>query len=175
MDYWASGKISGHDIPPELEQCAKLHNPIFTPATKAVSGHDENIDQVEFMKVVGHDTAVELKRVSKELYKFAAEHALARGIIIADTKFEFGEDKNGNILLIDEVLTPDSSRFWDAAAYEPGHPQPSFDKQFVREYLETLDWDKRPPAPALPAEIADATAARYREALARITGPEIGA
>jgi phosphoribosylaminoimidazole-succinocarboxamide synthase len=174
-DYRATGKISGHDIPPGLEQCAKLHNPIFTPATKAVSGHDENIDQVEFMKVVGHDTAVELKRVSKELYKFAAEHALARGIIIADTKFEFGEDKNGNILLIDEVLTPDSSRFWDAAAYEPGHPQPSFDKQFVREYLETLDWDKRPPAPALPAEIADATAARYREALARITGPEIGA
>jgi phosphoribosylaminoimidazole-succinocarboxamide synthase len=116
-DYKTSGKICGHDIPRGLGQCAKLLNPIFTPATKAVSGHDDNINQVEFMKIIGHDTAVELKRLSKAIYNFASEYALSRGIIIADTKFEFGEDKKGNILLIDEVLTPDSSRFWDASSY----------------------------------------------------------
>src|SRR5690606_9549393 len=144
-----------------------------TPATKAQTGHDENINQVEFMNIVGHDTATELKRLSKAIYTAAADYALTRGIIIADTKFEFGEDPDGNILLIDEVLTPDSSRFWDADSYEPGHPQPSFDKQFVREYLETLDWDKQPPAPALPEEIAEATSQRYLTAYELLTGNQL--
>lgn len=169
-DYKATGSVCGHKIPSNMAQCDKLLSPIFTPATKAASGHDDNINQVEFMKIVGHDTAVELKRLSKEIYKFASEYALERGIIIADTKFEFGEDADGNILLIDEVLTPDSSRFWDAASYEPGHKQPSFDKQFVREYLETLDWDKTPPAPPLPPEIAEATSQRYLKAYELLTG-----
>lgn len=169
-DYKASKKICGRDLPPGLQQCDKLLAPIFTPATKAVTGHDENINQVEFMQIVGHDTATELKRLSKEIYTTAADYALTRGIIIADTKFEFGEDKDGNILLIDEVLTPDSSRFWDAASWEPGHKQPSFDKQFVREYLETLDWNKQPPAPPLPDDIAEATSQRYLKAFELLTG-----
>lgn len=169
-DYKSSGEVCGKKLPTGLKQCEKLLNPIFTPATKAKSGHDENISQIEFMKIVGHDVAVELKRLSKEIYSFAAEYALARGIIIADTKFEFGVDGSGEILLVDEVLTPDSSRFWDAAGYEPGRPQPSFDKQFVREYLETLDWDKKPPAPALPQEIAEATSQRYLKAYELLTG-----
>lgn len=169
-DYKSSGEVCGKKLPTGLKQCEKLLNPIFTPATKAKSGHDENISQIEFMKIVGHDVAVELKRLSKEIYSFAAEYALARGIIIADTKFEFGVDGSGEILLVDEVLTPDSSRFWDAAGYEPGRPQPSFDKQFVREYLETLDWDKKPPAPALPPEIAEATSQRYLKAYELLTG-----
>lgn len=169
-DYKAAGEVCGKKLPAGLKQCERLLNPIFTPSTKAKSGHDENISQIEFMKLVGHDTAVELKRLSKEIYTFAAEYALRRGIIIADTKFEFGVSKSGEIMLVDEVLTPDSSRFWDAANYEPGHPQPSFDKQFVREYLETLDWNKQPPAPALPPEIAKATAERYRRAYELLTG-----
>ncbi len=172
-DYKASKKICGRDLPPGLKQCDKLLAPIFTPATKAVTGHDENINQVEFMQIVGHDTATELKRISKEIYTEASEYALTRGIIIADTKFEFGEDSNGNILLIDEVLTPDSSRFWDASSYEPGHKQPSFDKQFVREYLETLDWDKHPPAPPLPDDIAEATSERYLKAYELLTGKKL--
>src|SRR5690606_1650192 len=122
--------------------CDRLLKPIFTPATKAQSGHDENISQVEFMQIVGHDTAAELKTISKQIYSEAAEYALTRGIIIADTKFEFGTGVAGSLMLVDEVLTPDSSRFWNAEMYEPGHPQASFDKQFVREYLETLDWVK---------------------------------
>lgn len=169
-DYKETGSICGHSIPKGLTHCSKLLKPIFTPATKAETGHDENISQVEFMKVVGHDTAAELKRISKELYTEASEYALSKGIIIADTKFEFGEDKNGDIILIDEALTPDSSRFWDAAGYEEGHKQPSFDKQFVREYLETLDWDKQPPAPPLPADIAQATSERYLKAYELLTG-----
>ena len=169
-DYKASKKICGRDLPPGLQQCDKLLAPIFTPATKAATGHDENINQVEFMQIVGHATATELKRISKEIYTEASEYALTRGIIIADTKFEFGEDKDGNILLIDEVLTPDSSRFWDAASYEPGHKQPSFDKQFVREYLETLDWNKQPPAPPLPHDLAEATSERYHRAFELLTG-----
>jgi phosphoribosylaminoimidazole-succinocarboxamide synthase len=146
-DYKATKGVCGHDLPPGLKQCDKLLTPIFTPATKAEVGHDDNITQVEFMKIVG--------------------------LIIADTNFEFGEDKDGNILLVDEVLTPDSSRFWNAESWEPGHPQPSFDKQFVREYLETLDWDKRPPAPALPPDVARATTERYLEAYRRLTGREL--
>lgn len=172
-DYKATGSICGHKIPTKMVQCEKLLTPIFTPSSKAVAGHDDNINQVEFMKIVGHDTATELKRLSKEIYNFASEYALTRGIIIADTKFEFGEDKDGNILLVDEVLTPDSSRFWDASLYEAGHPQPSFDKQFVREYLETLDWDKTPPAPPLPDEIASATTERYLKAFKLLTGEEL--
>lgn len=172
-DYKAAGEVCGKKLPAGLKQCERLLNPIFTPSTKAKSGHDENISQIEFMKLVSHDTAVELKRLSKEIYTFAAEYALKRGIIIADTKFEFGVSKTGEIMLVDEVLTPDSSRFWDAANYEPGHPQPSFDKQFVREYLETLDWNKQPPAPALPPDIAKATAERYRKAYELLTGESL--
>jgi phosphoribosylaminoimidazole-succinocarboxamide synthase len=172
-DYKASGKICAHELPKGLLHCDKLLMPIFTPATKADVGHDDNISQVEFMKILGHDTAVLLKTKSKELYQKASEYALSRGIIIADTKFEFGQDDRGNIMLVDEILTPDSSRFWDAASYEPGHPQPSFDKQFVREYLESIGWDKRPPAPALPPEIAEATSQRYLEAYRLLTGDEL--
>ena len=169
-DYQATGTVCGHKLPPGLKQCDRLLDPIFTPATKAATGHDENITQLEFAKIVGHDTAARLKSLTLAIYKFASEYALTRGIIIADTKFEFGLDRTGNIILIDEVLTPDSSRFWEAGLFEPGHAQASFDKQFVREYLETLDWDKRPPAPPLPPEIAAATTARYLQALELLSG-----
>jgi phosphoribosylaminoimidazole-succinocarboxamide synthase len=172
-DYKATGKTSGHDLPKGLQQCDRLLDPIFTPATKAATGHDENITGLEFKDIVGAETAALLKSTSLKIYKTAAAYALTKGIIIADTKFEFGRDSEGNILLIDEVLTPDSSRFWDATTYEPGHAQPSFDKQFVREYLETLDWDKNPPAPPLPDEIAEATSARYVEAYRLLTGSEL--
>lgn len=168
-DYKATGSVCGRNLPKGLLHCDRLLDPIFTPSTKAASGHDENISQLEFAKIIGHDDAVLLKQTSKQLYKIAAEYALSKGMIIADTKFEFGRDANGNILLIDEALTPDSSRFWDAAKYEPGHAQPSFDKQFVREYLETLDWGKTPPAPELPPEIVTATAERYQAAFDILT------
>ena len=172
-DYQATGAICGHKLPPGLKQCDKLLTPIFTPATKAATGHDENIDQLEFARIVGRDTAARLKSLTLSIYNHARDHALTRGIIIADTKFEFGVDKGGNILLIDEVLTPDSSRFWSAETYSPGKAQPSFDKQFVREYLETLDWDKRPPAPVLPPDVAAATAERYLEAYRLLTGNDL--
>ena len=163
-DYQATGEICGHKLPANLRQCAKLPAPIFTPATKAVSGHDENITEKEFAKIIGAETAEKLKAVSLNIYQTASEYALTRGIIIADTKFEFGLDENGKILLIDEVLTPDSSRFWSAELYAPGKAQASFDKQFLREYLETLDWNKQPPAPVLPENIVEATRAGYLEA-----------
>ncbi len=169
-DYKETGAVCGHKLPPGLKQCDKLLTPIFTPSTKAVSGHDKNIDQLEFAKIVGHDTAAHLKALTLAIYKYASEYAITRGIIIADTKFEFGRDSDGNILLIDEVLTPDSSRFWAAETYSPGKAQPSFDKQFVREYLETLDWDKTPPAPPLPPNIAAATSERYIQALELLSG-----
>ena len=172
-DYQKTKKVCGRDLPPGLQHCEKLHSPIFTPATKAAEGHDDNITQVEFMQLIGHDTAAELKRISKELYAEASEYASRHGIIIADTKFEFGEDVNGNIMLVDEVLTPDSSRFWDAERYEPGHAQTSFDKQFVREYLETLEWEKTPPGPTLPPEVADATSQRYLQAYEKLTGKSL--
>jgi phosphoribosylaminoimidazole-succinocarboxamide synthase len=172
-DYKATKKVCGRDLPPGLQHCDKLLNPIFTPATKAAKGHDDNITQVEFMKLIGHDVAAELKRISKELYTKASEYALERGIIVADTKFEFGTDKNGYYMLVDEVLTPDSSRFWDAEKYEPGHKQASFDKQFVREYLETLDWDKTAPGPELPPEVAEATSQRYLQAYEKLTGTKL--
>lgn len=169
-DYRATGKICGHELPEGLRQCDKLPAPIFTPATKAGSGHDENISEGEFAKIIGEEKAEKLKMISLKIYQFAADYALSHGIIIADTKFEFGTDAEGNVLLIDEVLTPDSSRFWSSNLYEPGKAQPSFDKQFVREYLETLDWDKKPPAPELPDEIVKATTERYLQAYEILTG-----
>lgn len=172
-DYQATGAVSGHSLPRGLKQCDRLLDPIFTPATKAQTGHDENITGLEFARIVGHDTAAYLKSTSLKLYKTASEFARKAGIIIADTKFEFGVDRQGNVRLIDEVLTPDSSRFWAAETYEPGHAQPSFDKQFVREYLEGLDWDKNPPAPPLPGDVCEATAMRYREAYRLLTGNEL--
>jgi phosphoribosylaminoimidazole-succinocarboxamide synthase len=169
-DYRATGTVCGHALPDGMMQCQQLPEPLFTPATKASAGHDENIDFVRFSSIVGTETAERLREASLELYRTAAQYARDRGIIIADTKFEFGLDHEGNITLIDELLTPDSSRFWSAEGYEPGRPQASFDKQFVREYLETLDWDKTPPAPELPAEVADATSRRYRDAFELLTG-----
>ncbi len=172
-DYQATGKICGHELPANLRHCDRLPEPIFTPATKAATGHDENITEMDFVKIVGAETAAKLSSLSLRIYKEASAYALRHGIIIADTKFEFGRDANGNILLIDEVLTPDSSRFWDAAKYEPGHAQASFDKQFVREYLETLNWNKTDPAPPLPPDIAAATTARYLEAYRLLTGQSL--
>lgn len=174
-DYLATGKVCGHDLPPGLKQCDRLLDPIFTPATKAAAGHDENITGLEFKNIVGSETAAYLKSTSIAIYKAASEYALTKGIIIADTKFEFGLDADGNILLIDEVLTPDSSRFWEADKYEPGHAQVSFDKQFVREYLETLNWDKTPPAPSLPPEIAERTSQKYAEAYELLVGHPLDA
>lgn len=172
-DYQATGKVCGHDLPDDLKHCDKLSAPIFTPATKAETGHDENISELEFAEIIGGEDAEKLKYLSLEIYQKASEYALTRGIIIADTKFEFGLDADDNILLIDEVLTPDSSRFWSAATYAPGKSQASFDKQFVRDYLETLDWNKQPPAPALPDEIVEATTARYLDAYQILTGKKL--
>lgn len=172
-DYLATGEISGHRLPANLKQCEKLPEPIFTPATKAQTGHDENISEIEFEKIIGSEIAKKLKDTSLEIYRQASEYAASRGIILADTKFEFGVDQEKNILLIDEILTPDSSRFWSSESYAPGKAQPSFDKQFVREYLETLDWNKQPPAPALPTEIVEATTLRYLEAYRILTGKEL--
>ena len=172
-DYQATGVVCGHRLPENLRRGDQLPQPIFTPATKATSGHDENISEAEFANIVGETNAEILKSLSLNIYKTAREYALTRGIIIADTKFEFGTDKDGNILLIDEVLTPDSSRFWDSETYAPGTAQASFDKQFVRDYLETLDWNKQPPAPALPSEIVEATTARYLDAYRILTGENL--
>ncbi len=172
-EYQEKGSICGHELPPGLQQCELLQEPIFTPATKAATGHDENIDFDAFCDIVGPTTGRQLRELSLELYTEASMFAAQKGILIADTKFECGRDRDGNILLIDEVLTPDSSRFWAADAYEPGHSQPSFDKQFVREYLETLDWDKQPPAPPLPKDVVAATSERYIKALKLLTGHDL--
>ncbi len=172
-DYQATGEICGHKLPLGVKQCDKLPVPIFTPATKAATGHDENISEERFSEIVGEETARKLKSLTLTIYKTASEYALTRGIIIADTKFEFGLDESGEIILIDEVLTPDSSRFWSVETYSPGKAQPSFDKQFVREYLETLDWNKQLPAPELPAEIVEATTSRYLEAFRILTGKNL--
>ena len=172
-DYQATGKVCGHDLPNNLKHCGKLPAAIFTPATKAETGHDENISELDFAKIIGAESAEKLKSLSLEIYQKASDYALTRGIIIADTKFEFGLDENNEILLIDEVLTPDSSRFWSAENYSPSKSQASFDKQFVRDYLETLDWNKQPPAPALPNEIIEATTARYLEAYKILTGKKL--
>ncbi|MGE0874902.1 MAG: phosphoribosylaminoimidazolesuccinocarboxamide synthase [Burkholderiales bacterium] len=169
-DYQKTGAICGIALPKGLAQAQKLPEPIFTPATKAESGHDENIPFERMVQIVGKDVAERVRDLSIRLYKEAADYAATRGIIIADTKFEFGLDEKGNLILIDEVLTADSSRFWPADEYEVGISPPSFDKQFVRDYLETLDWDKTPPAPALPAAVIERTSAKYREAMRRLTG-----
>lgn len=173
-DYQATGSVCGHKLPTGLRQCDRLPGPLFTPATKAAQGHDENISEERFAEIIGTETAGKLRSLSLKIYADASDYALSRGIIIADTKFEFGLDSDGNVLLIDEVLTPDSSRFWSAESYEPGHAQASFDKQFVREYLETLDWDKKPPAPPLPDDVARATTERYLDAYRILTGNELG-
>ena len=172
-DYQASGKICGIELPKGLKQAQKLPEPIFTPATKAESGHDENISFERMCEIVGKDVGEKVKEVSIRLYKEASEFAATKGIIIADTKFEFGLDEKGNVVLIDEVLTADSSRFWPADQYRVGISPPSYDKQFVRDYLETLDWDKTPPAPKLPADVIARTSAKYREALEKIAGKKI--
>jgi len=169
-DYQKSGKVCGVELPKGLQQAQKLPEPIFTPATKAESGHDENISFAEVEKLIGKELAAKVRDISIRLYKEASEYAAAKGIIIADTKFEFGLDRNNQLVLIDEVLTADSSRFWPAASYRVGISPPSYDKQFVRDYLETLDWDKTPPAPKLPAHVLAKTSEKYREALQQLTG-----
>ena len=172
-DYQKTGKVCGIELPKGLQQAQKLPQPIFTPATKAESGHDENISFEEVVKLIGKDIAEKVRDISIRLYQEASEYAATRGIIIADTKFEFGTDAKGNLVLIDEVLTADSSRFWPADSYQVGMSPPSFDKQYVRDYLETLDWDKTPPAPSLPPEVIAKTSQKYREALERLTGRKL--
>ena len=171
-DYGATGSVCGHALPEGLRESARLPEPIFTPATKAQEGHDENIDRGQAAALVGEDRFAEVERVSLELYRLAAGYAAERGIILADTKFEFGTDESGNLVLADEIFTPDSSRFWPADEYAPGGPQPSFDKQFARDYCETLDWDKTDPGPGLPDHVVAGTRARYVEAFERLTGVE---
>jgi phosphoribosylaminoimidazole-succinocarboxamide synthase len=169
-DYMARGSICGIALPPGLKMADALPEPIFTPASKAPAGqHDENVDFEAIVKNVGSEYAESIRRITLELYQFAAAHARSRRIIIADTKFEFGTDKAGNLILIDEVLTPDSSRFWPMASYKPGISPPSFDKQFVRDYLESLHWNKKPPAPHLPPDIIARTSDNYRNALELLT------
>src|SRR5678815_699436 len=172
-DYLRTGEVCGHKLPENLVESAELPEPLFTPSTKAEQGHDENISEAQVVDLIGADQTARLRDTSLKLYSRARDYARKKGIIIADTKFEFGLDKNGELTLVDEVLTPDSSRFWPADSYKPGQPQPSFDKQYVRDYLETLNWDKKPPAPALPPEVAKATTARYLEAYKLLTGKEL--
>ena len=169
-DYQATGATSGHELPKGLRDSDRLPEPIFTPSTKAVEGHDENIDLSQAAELVGAERLREVERSSLELYRFAAEYALERGIIIADTKFEFGVDEEGRLVLADEAFTPDSSRFWPADQYEAGRPQPSFDKQFVRDYCESLGWDKTYPGPELPDDVVAGTRARYVDAFERLSG-----
>lgn len=168
-DYQKTGGICGIPLPAGLRESDRLPQPIFTPSTKATTGHDENISFEETVERVGRKLAERLRDTSLEIYRRAVEHASARGIIIADTKFEFGL-QGDQLIWIDEALTPDSSRFWPADEYQPGRSQPSFDKQYVRDYLEKIGWNKQPPAPALPPEVVQATTAKYREAYERITG-----
>jgi phosphoribosylaminoimidazole-succinocarboxamide synthase len=174
-DYLATGAVCGISLPPGLRQADKLEQPIFTPAAKADLGHhDENISFAEMERRIGGKLARQIRDISIRLYQTAADYAARRGIIIADTKFEFGLDDNGVLHLMDEVLTADSSRFWPADSYQPGSSPPSFDKQFVRDYLETVkDWQKTPPAPPLPADVIEKTGAKYREALERLTGEKL--
>ncbi len=168
-EYRQSQRVCGVSLPPGLKQCDKLPAPIFTPATKADEGHDENISYDRAVEIVGEPTARHLKETTLKLYTLAAEYAATRGILIADTKFEFGKLPDGSIILIDEVLTPDSSRFWPASDYSPGRDQPSFDKQFMRNWLEQQPWDKTPPAPRLPDDVVRGTKERYAEALRLLT------
>ena len=175
-DYQASGRVCGLALPPGLKQAERLPEPLFTPAYKAGAGaHDENISFARVVELVGPPLAAQVRDTALALYRFAAEHAARRGIIVADTKFEFGVDPAGRLTLIDEVVTPDSSRFWPADTYRVGTSPPSFDKQYVRDYLETLDWNKKAPGPKLPPEVIAGTSQKYREALTRLTGPELPA
>ena len=169
-DYQRTGTVCGHSLPEGMVEAQKLPKPIFTPSTKATDGHDQNIDRDAGVLLVGEERFDRLAALSIQIYETAAEYALERGIIIADTKFEFGEDETGRIVLGDEALTPDSSRFWPADEYATGGSPPSYDKQYVRDWLETLDWDKTPPGPEIPANVVEGTRARYVEAYERLTG-----
>jgi phosphoribosylaminoimidazole-succinocarboxamide synthase len=169
-DYQKTGSVCGIKLPEGLKQADKLPEPIFTPATKAESGHDQNVDFEYMKKEIGQNVAEKLKNISIQLYKKATELAESKGIIIADTKFEFGKTNDNRIIIIDEALTPDSSRFWPRSEYRPGKSQSSFDKQFVRDYLETCDWDKTPPAPELPEDVIKKTRDKYNQALEMLTG-----
>src|SRR2546421_49937 len=169
-DYRRTGAICGRVLPAGLVESERLPEPLFTPSTKATTGHDENVDREQAAALVGRERLDEVERISLELYRLASAHAADHGILIADTKFEFGVDGEGRLVLADEAFTPDSSRFWPADAYAPGVPQPSFDKQFVRDYCESLGWDKTAPGPELPAEVVEGTRARYVEAFERLTG-----
>ena len=168
-DYRATGSTSGHRLPEGLQESAKLERPIFTPSTKAAEGHDENIDATAAAALIGEERFAEVETTALALYSFASSYAAERGIIVADTKFEFGASPGAEIVLGDEVLTPDSSRFWPADRYEPGGPQPSFDKQYVRDWADATGWDHTPPAPELPADVVEQTRAKYVEAYERIT------
>jgi phosphoribosylaminoimidazole-succinocarboxamide synthase len=169
-DYARTGAVCGHALPPGLVEAGRLPEPLVTPATKAQTGHDENIDVATAAGLVGAARWAEAEAAALELYRFAAAHAEERGIILADTKFELGVDADGALVLGDEALTPDSSRFWPAREYRPGGPQPSFDKQYVRDYCEALGWDKTPPGPEIPAAVVSGTRARYVEAFELLTG-----
>ncbi len=171
-DYQRTGAVCGIPLPPGLRESDALPEPLFTPATKAQSGHDENISFEQAASIVGTPTAAKLRDLTLTLYSQAAEYARTRGILIADTKFEFGV-ADGQIILADEVLTPDSSRFWPADQYRPGQSQPSYDKQYVRDYLESIHWNKQPPAPALPEDVARRTSEKYKEAYRALTGREL--
>ena len=168
-DYRATGSICGLPLPPGLREADRLESPLFTPSTKAEAGHDENIPFSKVEKTLGEERAREVRDVSISLYTRARAHAEEHGILLADTKFEFGL-RDDRLVWIDEALTPDSSRFWPKAGYQPGRSQPSFDKQYVRDYLESLQWDKRPPGPSLPDDVVARTSAKYREAYALLTG-----
>ena len=172
-DYQATGAVCGIQLAKGLKQAEKLPEPIFTPATKATSGHDENISYERMCEIVGEGVGRKVKEISIRLYREASDFAATKGIIIADTKFEFGLNEKNEVILIDEILTADSSRFWPADQYQVGVSPPSYDKQFVRDYLETLTWDKTPPAPKLPADVIARTSAKYREALEKLTGKKI--
>ena len=172
-DYLRTGEVCGHKLPEGLQESEELPEPIFTPSTKSDEGHDENISEACVQELLGGETTTILRNTSLRLYSEARSYARSRGIIIADTKFEFGRDKDGRILLVDEVLTPDSSRFWPLEGYKPGGAQPSFDKQFVRDYLDTSGWDKEPPAPSISPEVAAATTSRYLEAFRLLTGKSL--
>jgi phosphoribosylaminoimidazole-succinocarboxamide synthase len=171
-EYQESQSVCGIKLPPGLQLASKLPEPIFTPATKAEAGHDENIDMERCAQILGEKRAQRVKELSLEIYSRGRDHAAQHGIIVADTKFEFGQ-VNNQLLLIDECLTPDSSRFWPADQYLVGQSPPSFDKQFVRDYLETLDWDKTPPAPSLPEDVIAKTSAKYVEAFERLSGEKL--
>jgi phosphoribosylaminoimidazole-succinocarboxamide synthase len=169
-DYRETGEVCGHVLPEDLQESDRLPEPLFTPATKAHTGHDQNITRGQAAALVGAARLDEVEAISLALYRFGAEHAAKHGILLADTKFELGVDRNGRLVLADEALTPDSSRFWPADEYAPGGPQPSFDKQFVRDYCESLGWDKTAPGPELPEDVVAGTRARYVEAFERLTG-----